>query len=161
MKQFKSLVICLITILVTFSSIGTAAGQTPPYHIYLPLVSTTLLENPPVAVDDTYSTNQDTQLIVTAPGVLENDSDPDGDTLTAVWVGDPVHGNLTLTGMVRSPIYRILAMTALTALPTRYLMANWRAISPRSPSPLTRSVAHLVQQPLHLFLPAMEVIQTR
>src|SRR4030065_1563491 len=99
MNQIKSLVICfisLITILVTFSSIGTAAGETPPYHIYLPLVSKTLLKNPPVAVDDTYSTNEDTQLVVSAPGVLQNDSDADGDTLTAVWVIDPVHGNLTL-----------------------------------------------------------------
>jgi len=99
MNQIKSLVICLITILVTFSSIRTAAGETPPpYHIYLPLVSKMLLENPPVAVDDTYSTNEDTQLVVTAPGVLENDSDADGDTLTAVWVSDPAHGNLTLNG---------------------------------------------------------------
>jgi len=99
MKIIRSLVIWLIfliTIVVTFSSIGTAAGETPPYHIYLPLVSKTLLENPPVAVDNTYSTNEDTQLVVTAPGVLENDSDVDGDTLTAVYVSDPVHGNLTL-----------------------------------------------------------------
>ena len=97
MNQIKSLVICLITILITFSSFGAAAGETPPYHIYLPLVSNPLLKkNPPVAVDDAHSTNEDTQLVVTAPGVLENDSDVDGDTLTAVWVSDPVHGNLTL-----------------------------------------------------------------
>ena len=99
MNQNKSLVICLIslvTILVTFSSIGTAAGETDPIHIYLPLVPKLVLENPPVAVDDTYSTNRDTQLVVSAPGLLENDSDADGDSLTAVWVSDPVHGNLNL-----------------------------------------------------------------
>ena len=98
MKQIKLLAVCLIsfiTILITFSSIGTAAGDTPTYHIYLPLVTKHLLENPPVAVDDTYSTNQETQLVVASPGVLENDSDVDGDTLTAVWVSDPTHGNLT------------------------------------------------------------------
>jgi VCBS repeat-containing protein len=101
MNRNKSLVICLIsltTILVTFSSFGTAAGETLPYKIYLPMVSKTLLKNPPVAVNDTYSTNEDTQLVVPAPGVLENDSDADGDTLTAVWVSDPVQGNLTLNG---------------------------------------------------------------
>jgi hypothetical protein len=75
---------------------GTAAGETPPYNIYLPLVAKILLENPPVAVDDAYSTDVDTQLVVPAPGVLENDSDADGDSLTVVWVSDPVHGSLTL-----------------------------------------------------------------
>ncbi len=99
MNKSNSLVSCLISlmaILVAFSSVGTAAGETPPYHIYLPLVSKPLSETAPVAVDDTYSTDEDTQLVVTSPGVLENDSDANGDTLTAVWVSDPVHGNLTL-----------------------------------------------------------------
>jgi hypothetical protein len=47
----------------------------------------------PVAVDDSYSVNQDTTLNVTAPGVLANDSDADGDTLSAVLVSSPAHGN--------------------------------------------------------------------
>ncbi len=101
MNQNKLLImglISLIIILVTFSPIGSAEGETLPYQIYLPLVSKPLLEHPPVAVDDTYSTNKDTQLVVNAPGVLENDSDADGDTLTAVWVSDPAHGNLTING---------------------------------------------------------------
>jgi len=33
----------------------------------------------PTAVDDTYTTEEDTTLIVAPPGVLGNDSDPDGD----------------------------------------------------------------------------------
>ncbi len=37
---------------------------------------------PPVAVDDSYTTDENTQLNVPAPGVLGNDSDPDGDALT-------------------------------------------------------------------------------
>jgi len=41
---------------------------------------------PPVAVDDAYATPLDDNLSVDAPGVLENDSDPDGDALTAVLV---------------------------------------------------------------------------
>jgi len=51
---------------------------------------------PPVALDDSYSTDQDTTLDVAAPGVLVNDADDDGDPLTAVLVSDPSNGVLTL-----------------------------------------------------------------
>jgi VCBS repeat-containing protein len=51
---------------------------------------------PPVAVNDSYSTNEDTALTVPAPGVLGNDSDADGNPLTAVRVSGPAHGTLTL-----------------------------------------------------------------
>jgi VCBS repeat-containing protein len=52
---------------------------------------------PPVAVNDAYSTNEDSQLTVSAPGVLSNDTDPDPeDTLTAVKVSNPSHGTLSL-----------------------------------------------------------------
>jgi large repetitive protein len=41
----------------------------------------------PRAEDDSYSTNKDTPLSVPASeGVLANDTDPDGDTLSAVLV---------------------------------------------------------------------------
>ncbi|MEA2422358.1 MAG: large repetitive protein, partial [Thermoleophilaceae bacterium] len=49
----------------------------------------------PVANDDTGSTSEDTQLNVSAPGVLTNDTDQNGDTLTATMVTGPSHGNLT------------------------------------------------------------------
>ncbi len=39
-------------------------------------------DDPPVAVDDGYSTDEDVQLSVGAPGVLDNDSDPEGMALT-------------------------------------------------------------------------------
>ena len=54
---------------------------------------------PPSAVNDTYSTAQDTPLSVSAPGVLGNDSDPNNDPIT---VADPrtnaatSHGTVTL-----------------------------------------------------------------
>jgi VCBS repeat-containing protein len=51
---------------------------------------------PPTAIDDNFATNEDTLLNVTAPGVLANDSDPDGDPLTAVLVSNVSNGNLTL-----------------------------------------------------------------
>jgi hypothetical protein len=56
----------------------------------------TAVNDPPVAVNDTYSTAQDTTLTVTAPGVLTNDSDVDGDALSAVLVADVTHGTLAL-----------------------------------------------------------------
>ena len=41
------------------------------------------MNNAPTATGDNYSTNEDTTLTVAAPGVLVNDSDPDGQSLTA------------------------------------------------------------------------------
>ena len=52
------------------------------------------VNDPPVAVDDSYTTNEDTQL--SGSSVLANDSDVDGDSLTAVLVSGPAHGTLTL-----------------------------------------------------------------
>ena len=54
------------------------------------------VNDPPVAANDTYSTNEDTPLTVAAPGVLGNDTDMDGDPLTAVLVAAPDHGTLSL-----------------------------------------------------------------
>ena len=59
-------------------------GMVPPNH-------------PPVAVADSYSGPQDTPLTIAAPGVLANDTDADGDALTAVLVTPPAHGALTLS----------------------------------------------------------------
>ena len=49
-----------------------------------------------MAVADTYTTTQDTAVSITAPGVLSNDSDGDGDTITAVLDTDVTSGTLTL-----------------------------------------------------------------
>ena len=48
----------------------------------------------PTASNDSYSTAQDKPLRVSAPGLLANDSDPDGDALTAAEVTDPAHGEV-------------------------------------------------------------------
>ena len=50
----------------------------------------------PVAEDDSYSTSQGTPLNVPAPGVLENDSDVDSDSLSAALETGPSHGTVTL-----------------------------------------------------------------
>ncbi len=50
----------------------------------------------PVAANDTYAAFSGQTLNVAAPGVLANDSDPDGDTLSAERVSGPYHGSITL-----------------------------------------------------------------
>jgi VCBS repeat-containing protein len=59
-------------------------------------INAAAVNNAPVAVNDTYTTNEDTALNVAAAGVLSNDTDADGNTLTAAKVTDPSHGTLTL-----------------------------------------------------------------
>ena len=51
---------------------------------------------PPTAVDDQYTTAVGTVLTVDAPGVLANDTDPEGGTLTAGVVDQPANGSLAL-----------------------------------------------------------------
>jgi hypothetical protein len=50
----------------------------------------------PVAVDDQFTVEAGGTLGVHAPGILANDSDADGDPLTAVLANSPTHGALTL-----------------------------------------------------------------
>ncbi|MGY5865609.1 MAG: Ig-like domain-containing protein, partial [Candidatus Thorarchaeota archaeon] len=98
-----------------FGDGSTGTGKTPT-HIYgdggIYTVTLTVTDNyggvdtdtqtvtvnyAPVAVDDAYSTNEDTVLQVDATtGVLENDNDIDGDALTVQLVSGPSHGSLTL-----------------------------------------------------------------
>ncbi len=58
--------------------------------------TTVVFNRPPIANDDSFSVAEDTVLDVTAPGVLANDTDPDGNALTAALVSPPAHGTLIL-----------------------------------------------------------------
>jgi len=49
---------------------------------------------PPIAVDDTATTAEDTGLGITTATLLANDVDPDPDVLTVTAVGNPVHGSV-------------------------------------------------------------------
>lgn len=54
-------------------------------------------DDPTTAGDPNYTTNEDTALTVSAAnGVLANDTDAEGDTLTAMKVSDPANGTLML-----------------------------------------------------------------
>ena len=52
--------------------------------------------NPPIAQDDEYNTQQDTELTVVAPGILNNDIDPDGDPISVELVSTTGNGALNL-----------------------------------------------------------------
>src|SRR5206468_1235775 len=54
------------------------------------------VDAPPVAVNDSYTVAENTPLSIATPGVLANDSDADGDPITAVLAVGPAHGSLTL-----------------------------------------------------------------
>lgn len=64
----------------------------------MPDVTANITDNdtPPVANNDAYSVDEDTTLNVVAPGVLDNNTDADGDSLTAIEVSSPSNGTLTL-----------------------------------------------------------------
>lgn len=57
----------------------------------------TCVNDPPLAQDDVYAVNEDESLTVSAPGLLSNDRDPDGDPLVVQNHTQPAHGVLTQT----------------------------------------------------------------
>jgi PKD repeat protein/subtilisin-like proprotein convertase family protein len=71
---------------------GTADSATATVNITVSPVNSA-----PVAMNDLYSVTMSGMLEVGAPGVLGNDTDVDGDTLTAILVSTTSHGTLTLT----------------------------------------------------------------
>jgi len=82
---------------------ATCSNGSPPDALVLTLNETvtctftnTKLGEPPEADDDAYDAFEDTPLNIAAPGVLSNDSDADGDPLTAVEDSTTGNGSLTL-----------------------------------------------------------------
>jgi uncharacterized repeat protein (TIGR01451 family) len=72
------------------------------------LVTITPDNAPPVAVSDTYTSSEDILLQIDAPGVIQNDHDPDGDVLNAILDTNPITGALTLQpdgGFTYLPLY--------------------------------------------------------
>ncbi len=59
-------------------------------------VTVTAVNDAPTARDDDYAMLEDLPLTVTPPGVLGNDSDPDGDPLRTVLAEGPLDGTVTL-----------------------------------------------------------------
>ncbi|MFN2540116.1 MAG: Ig-like domain-containing protein [Mycobacteriales bacterium] len=60
-------------------------------------ITVNAVDDLPVAQPDSYQVDQGQTLTVAAPGVLANDSDPDGDSLTAELVTGPATGTFSLS----------------------------------------------------------------
>lgn len=68
-----------------------------PSSVATVTISITAINDLPVAVNDEYTTDEDTPLTIAAPGVLGNDTDVEGDPLTAAIVSGPVNGTVTMS----------------------------------------------------------------
>jgi hypothetical protein len=62
------------------------------------IVDTLAVDGAPTAREDSYSTARDQTLRVDVPGLLGNDSDPEGGLLTAVEASEPAHGEVFVRG---------------------------------------------------------------
>ena len=60
-------------------------------------VAITVVEGNPTPADDSYSVQRDSTLVIAAPGVLANDTDPNGDVITAFQYFQPTNGAVSLT----------------------------------------------------------------
>jgi len=65
----------------------------------LPVIQSIGGNGTPTAVNDSYGVVEDSTLIVTDPGVLGNDSDPDSDVLAASLQSNPSNGTLSLDAL--------------------------------------------------------------
>ncbi len=110
------------------------------------------VNEPPVAVDDSYETTTGVTLDVAAPGILGNDSDPEGDEFLALLGNGPAHGGLSVNadgGFSYSPqagyagtdsfTYRAYDLD-LNAF-SQYATVTITVISPDSEAPVTTSDA--------------------
>jgi large repetitive protein len=75
---------------------GTANGGVDLSDAVQLTITVASVPDAPAAGADAFGALRDRTLNISAPGVLVNDSDGDGDPLTAVLVTAPVHGKLTL-----------------------------------------------------------------
>ncbi|HEY0178379.1 MAG TPA: Ig-like domain-containing protein [Dokdonella sp.] len=95
---------CTITVSVTTGTAGAYTNTIPAGALRTDLgnsmdaaiANLTVVNTPPAASDDAYVTAENAALSVAAPGVLGDDSDADGDPLTAVLAIAPLHGALSL-----------------------------------------------------------------
>ncbi|MGH2381127.1 MAG: Ig-like domain-containing protein [Candidatus Limnocylindria bacterium] len=78
------------------ASLFSAAPSSPPTQPPTPTPTPAPTNSAPVAVADSYPAVAGVATVF-APGVLGNDTDPDGDPLTAVVVTDPVSGTLVFS----------------------------------------------------------------
>src|SRR5207247_648684 len=74
-------------------TVGDGHGGSASATVWL---TVSAVNDAPLAADDRYATAEDTALVVSAPGLLGNDTDADGDALAVVGFSAPAHGALAL-----------------------------------------------------------------
>jgi uncharacterized repeat protein (TIGR01451 family) len=74
-----------------YATDGSAASE--PATVTIKVLSE---NDAPIARADSYTTNEDTSLVVPAPGIVRNDSDPEGAALQPILVSAASHGSLRL-----------------------------------------------------------------
>ncbi|KYK22881.1 hypothetical protein AYK21_03500 [Thermoplasmatales archaeon SG8-52-2] len=84
----KKIIVSLFVIMLITTSIFSASAKIK--------ILNDPINDPPIANDDYYSTNEDTTLNVLEPGILQNDTDPDNDILIAILVSGVSNGVLSL-----------------------------------------------------------------
>ncbi|MEJ2303387.1 MAG: Ig-like domain-containing protein [Anaerolineales bacterium] len=60
-------------------------------------ITVVAVNDPPIAVDDSYTTDENTPLSIAAPGVLDGDSDVDGDPIFVASYTQPANGGLAMS----------------------------------------------------------------
>lgn len=116
----------------------------------------------PAAIDDAYSMIANSTLIVAAKGVLNNDSDPDADALSAVLVSNPANGSLSLNadgGFAYAPIAGFTGADAFTYLATDGALASEPAavtlsVNPNQ-APIARDDAASTRKNTTLLIPVL------
>ena len=80
----------------TFSYVANdGTANSAPATVALTVVP---VNDPPVGVDDAYAVDEDQSLTIAAPGLLDNDTDVDGDTLASGLAANPTNGTLVQPG---------------------------------------------------------------
>ena len=104
------------------------------------------VNDPPLAVTDTYTTTEDVPLMIAAPGVLANDGDVEGNGLLAVLDSPPLYGVLVLRvdgSLVYTPALRFSGVDTF-----RYCAGD--TLSASSPATVTITVRAMPRHWLYL-----------
>ncbi|MCX6035756.1 MAG: Ig-like domain-containing protein, partial [Chloroflexi bacterium] len=112
----------------TYTATDTSGATSSPATV---TVTVTAVNDTPVAVGDTASTAEDTPVSGT---VLANDTDVEGDTLTATLDTGPAHGSVTLGADGAFTYTPAANYNGSDSLPSKPTMAGCTANMPRSAS---------------------------
>ena len=129
--------------------VATIVGECPPPPVAEGTATVTItvaaVNDAPTAIGDSFTALKGHTLNIAAPGVLGNDSDVDGDPLTAVKKASPAHGAVTLAqdgafsytpdpGYVGSDQFAYWASDGTAHSPQRIVSLTVAALPP-TPSP--------------------------